>query len=52
MSKVTDAILSRAKRDPKFREELIDKLEDKAKEAKQHLVTLEKTIRVVKRLSK
>lgn len=52
MSKVTDAILSRAKRDPKFRDELIDKLEEKAKATKQQLVTLEKTIRVVKKLIK
>ena len=35
-----------------FRDELIDKLEEKAKATKQQLVTLEKTIRVVKKLIK
>lgn len=49
---VTQAILARAKRDEKFRSELIDSLEERLKKCKEQIVVLTKTIRVVKKLSK
>lgn len=49
LADVTKRILERAGRDDKFRAELIEKLEEKARKAKAQLVLLEKTIRAVKK---
>ena len=50
MGEVTKAILARAGRDEKFRKELIEKMEERARKAKAQLVTLEKALRAVKKL--
>ena len=50
MEEVTKAILARAGRDEKFRKELIENMEERARKAKAQLVTLEKALRVDKKL--
>ncbi len=47
---VTKAILARAKRDKKFRDEVIEKLEERANKTKAQLIVLERAIKAVKKL--
>lgn len=49
---VTTAILARAKRDEKFRNELIESLQKRQKESTDKALAIAKTIRVVKKLNK
>lgn len=47
-----EAVISRAERDEKFCDELIDKLEERAKEYKAKLVILERSLRILKKFKK
>lgn len=49
---VTKMILARAERDKAFRDDLIEKLEDRAREYKEKLVQIERALKSVKKFVK
>jgi hypothetical protein len=49
---ITEAIFIRAKKDPKFCDGVIEKLEEKARKLTEQLVVAEKAIRAMKKLKR